>query len=310
MSLEYHIPVLLHTSIDALITNANGIYVDVTFGGGGHTRELLKGLDAEGKLFCFDQDPDAEKNFINEFSATKQITFIPQNFRYIQKFLRVQGVTKVDGIIADLGVSSHQFDEGSRGFSVRFDGPLDMRMDPSQQISAYEIINNYSEEQLKKIFSLYGEIRNSNQLAHIICNARTKFKQGGGKGIQTTSDLKNIALTVLKGERNPYLAQLFQAIRIEVNDEMSALREMLENSIQLIKPGGRVVVISYHSLEDRMVKNLFKTGNVYGDDESDIMGRRNVPFKTITKKPITPEMEELKNNPRSRSAKMRVGERQ
>ncbi|MFI5170941.1 MAG: 16S rRNA (cytosine(1402)-N(4))-methyltransferase RsmH [Chitinophagales bacterium] len=309
MSANYHIPVLLHTSIQSLVTDKNGIYVDVTFGGGGHSREIINRLDKNGKLFSFDQDPDAEKNFINEFSATNLVTFIPQNFRFIQKFLRVQGVSQVDGILADLGVSSHQFDEGTRGFSTRFDGPLDMRMNPAQQRSAYDIINNYSEEQLKNIFSLYGEIRNSNQLAHIIFNARGKMKQKTGKGIQTTTELKNIALTVVKGEINPYLSKLFQAIRIEVNDEMGALREMLESTIQLLKPGGRLVVISYHSLEDRMVKNLMKTGNVYGDEESDMMGRKNIPLKMITRKPITPDIDELKINPRSRSAKMRAAEK-
>ena len=310
MSATYHIPVLLHTSIENLITNPDGIYVDVTFGGGGHSREILKNLSSKGKLFCFDQDPDAEKNYINEFSANEQVTFIPQNFRYMQKFLRVHGVTQVDGIFADLGVSSHQFDEGERGFSVRFDGPLDMRMNNNQSISAFDVINNYTEDQLRNMFSLYGEVRNSKQLAHIIINARTKMKQNGGRGITTTGELKNIALTVVKGEHSPYLSTVFQAVRIAVNDEMEALREMLESTAQLLKPGGRLVVISYHSLEDRMVKNLIKTGSVLGENEGDIMGRKIIPFKSLTKKPILPDEKEIKENPRSRSAKMRVAKRE
>ncbi len=308
MSSDYHIPVLLHAGIRALITDPNGIYADATFGGGGHSKEILHHLGPQGKLFCFDQDPEAHKNFIREFSAT-QSAFIPQNFRFMQKFLRVQGVTKVNGIFADLGVSSHQFDEAARGFSTRFDARLDMRMDTKQAFTAYDCINTYSQEQLKNIFSTYGEIRNSNQLAAAIVNARKEIKTETGNGIQTTGELKNIALTVVKGERNVYLAQLFQAIRIEVNDEMGALKEMLESTPHLIIPGGRLVVISYHSLEDRMLKNMIRSGNVYGNDESDLMGRRDVPFEIITKKPIVPDAEELKRNPRSRSAKMRVGQR-
>lgn len=309
MSATYHIPVLLHTSIEQLITDPDGTYVDVTFGGGGHTREILKKLGKNGRLFCFDQDPDAESNFIHEFSANEQVTFIPQNFRYMQKFLRVNGVTQVDGILADLGVSSHQFDEGTRGFSVRFDGPLDMRMNTTQTISAFDVINNYTEDQLKNMFSLYGEVRNAKQLAHIIVNARTKMQQNGGKGISTTGQLKDIALTVAKGDRNPYLSTVFQAVRIVVNDEMGALQEMLESTVALIKPEGRLVVISYHSLEDRMVKNLMKTGNVFGENEGDLMGRKFIPFKSITKKPVLPDQNEIKENPRSRSAKLRVAER-
>lgn len=308
MSSGYHTPVLLHAGIQALITNPGGIYVDATFGGGGHSREILKHLSHEGKLFCFDHDPDAQKNFINEFSATNS-TFIPQNFRYMQKFLRVQGVAQVDGIFADLGVSSHQFDEAGRGFSTRFDARLDMRMNTTQETTAYDVINRYSQEQLRNMFGLYGEIRNANQLAHIIINARNKIKQQSGNGIQSTGELKEIALTVLKGERNAYLAKVFQAIRIEVNDEINALKEMLMSTVPLLKPGGRLVVISYHSLEDRMVKNLIRTGNVYGDESTDMMGRREVPLKSITKKPVVPDENEIRENPRSRSAKMRVAEK-
>ena len=302
----YHTPVLLHTSIQALITDPDGIYVDVTFGGGGHSKEILRHLSPKGKLYCFDQDVDAQNNFINEFDATNA-TFIPQNFRFLSKFLRVQGVTGVNGILADLGVSSHQFDEGNRGFSIRFDGPLDMRMNTAQPVSAFDIINRYTEEQLQNIFSLYGEIRNAKQLANAICAARLQLRSEGG--IKTTAQLREIALTVVKGEKNPYLAQLFQSVRIEVNEEMLALKEMLINAAQLIIPGGRLVVISYHSLEDRMVKNMMKTGDVYGNPEEDLMGRKNIPFKVVTKKPVTPEQDELQKNPRSRSAKLRVAEK-
>jgi 16S rRNA (cytosine1402-N4)-methyltransferase len=302
----YHTPVLLHTSIQALITDPDGIYVDVTFGGGGHSKEILRHLSPKGKLYCFDQDADAQHNFINEFDATNA-TLIPQNFRFISKFLRVQGVTKVHGILADLGVSSHQFDEGNRGFSIRFDGPLDMRMNSAQPVSAFDIINRYTEEQLQNIFSVYGEIRNAKQLANAICAARIQLRSEGG--IKTTAQLRDIALSVAKGEKNPYLAQLFQSVRIEVNDEMTSLKEMLTSTAQLIIPGGRLVVISYHSLEDRMVKNMMKTGDVYGNPEEDLMGRKNIPFKVVTKKPVTPDEEELRNNPRSRSAKLRVAEK-
>lgn len=302
----YHIPVLLHTSIQALITDPDGIYVDATFGGGGHSKGILQSLSPKGKLYCFDQDADAQNNFINEFDATNA-TLIPQNFRYLSKYLRVQGVSSVTGILADLGVSSHQFDEAERGFSIRYDGPLDMRMNNAQPNSGFDIINSYTEEQLQNIFSLYGEIRNSKQLASAICAARNAMRQTGG--IKTTTQLRDVALSVAKGEKNPYLAQVFQAVRIEVNDEMAALKELLESAAQVLAPGGRLVVISYHSLEDRMVKNMMKTGDVYGNPEEDLMGRKNIPFKVITKKPVTPDSDELQINPRSRSAKLRVAEK-
>lgn len=306
MTPVYHIPVLLHASIQALITDPNGIYVDATFGGGGHSREILRHLGSDGRLFCFDQDPDAQKNFINAFSATNA-TFIPQNFRYMQKFLRVQGVNKVHGILADLGVSSHQFDEAERGFSMRFDAPLDMRMAQQGTVNAYTIINRSSLEELQHLFGNYGEVRNARQLAQAIIQTRELFSATGG--IRTTGQLKHVAASVVKGELSPYLAQVFQAIRIAVNDEMRALQEMLESAATLLHPGGRLVVISYHSLEDRMVKNIMKTGNASGEIEEDLMGRKSFPFKVITKKPITPEAEELRNNPRSRSAKLRVAEK-
>lgn len=306
MTPAYHIPVLLHASIQALITDPDGIYVDATFGGGGHSREILRHLGPKGRLFCFDQDPDAQQNFINAFSATNA-TFIPQNFRFMQKFLRVQGVNTVHGILADLGVSSHQFDEADRGFSTRFDAPLDMRMAQQGSVNAYTIINRYTAEELQYLFGNYGEVRNARQLAQAIVSARTLFSATGG--IRTTGQLKQIAGSVAKGELPAYLAQVFQAIRIAVNDEMTALREMLEQSAHLLQPGGRLVVISYHSLEDRLVKNIMKTGNANGEIEEDLMGRKSFPYKVITKKPVTPEAEELKNNPRSRSAKLRVAEK-
>lgn len=306
MSSAYHIPVLLHTSIQALITDPNGIYVDATFGGGGHSKAILDQLQPKGRLFCFDQDPDAQQNFINAFSATNA-TFIPQNFRYMQKFLRVQGVNAVHGILADLGVSSHQFDEGTRGFSTRFDGPLDMRMAQQGETSAYDVINRWSAEQLQHIFGMYGEVRNARQLATAIVASRQLFSATGG--IQTTGQLREVALSVAKGEKHVYLAQVFQAIRIAVNDEMGALQDMLEQAAGMLVPGGRLVVISYHSLEDRMVKNVMKTGKVSGEMEEDLMGRKSFPYRVISKKPITPDEQELKTNPRSRSAKLRIAEK-
>ena len=306
MSEAYHIPVLLHPSIQALITDPNGIYVDTTFGGGGHSRAILEQLSPTGRLFCFDQDPDAQQNFIDAFSATNA-TFIPQNFRHMQKFLRVNGITKVNGILADLGVSSHQFDTGDRGFSIRFDGPLDMRMSKQGNHSAYDLINHSSAEQLQHIFGTYGEVRNARQLAHAIVQTRNLFAATGG--IRTTTQLRDVALSVLKGEKNPYLAQVFQALRIAVNDEMGALEDMLTSAAATLAPGGRLVVISYHSLEDRLVKHYMRAGNASGEPEEDLMGRKNVPFKVITRKPLLPTEEELEMNPRARSAKMRVAEK-
>lgn len=299
MSNAYHIPVLLHQSIHALIKNKSGIYVDVTFGGGGHSREILNQLNKEGKLFAFDQDGDAIKNKIDD----ERFYLINENFRYIKKFLRLHGIKTVDGILADLGVSSHQFDEAERGFSVRFDAELDMRMNTAQKISAKNILNSYDAKQLQQIFSSYGEIRNARQLSEAIVSSRKNFP------INSTNDLKEIIKTVVKGELNKYLAQVFQAIRIEVNDEMHALKEMLESTKDILKPGGRLVVISYHSLEDRIVKNVMKTGNAEGEIQEDIKGNKEKYFNSITKKPIEPEDAEIKMNTRSRSAKMRVAEK-
>ena len=295
---EYHKPVLLHQSIEALNIQPDGIYVDATFGGGGHSREIINKLSS-GHLYYFDQDPDAAKNALNDHRGT----FIPQNFRHMQKFLRLEGIKKADGILADLGVSSYQFDQASRGFSIRFDAPLDMRMNNKQQLSAADVLNIYSEKQLQDMFSKYGEIRNSKQLAETIKTQRRTNK------LQTTQQLVDLAKTVAKGEVNKYLAQVFQSVRMEVNDELGALKEMLNATIQLLKPGGRLVVISYHSLEDRIVKNFLKTGNTEGEQEEDLFGRKNKYFNIITKKPVIPGAAELKMNPRSRSAKMRTGER-
>lgn len=299
MSNAYHIPVLLHQSIHALIKNKSGVYVDVTFGGGGHSREILHQLNNDGKLFAFDQDADALKNKIED----ARFFLINENFRYIKKFLRLHGIKEVDGILADLGVSSHQFDEAERGFSVRFDAELDMRMNTSQKISAKNILNSYDAKQLQQIFSSYGEIRNAKQLSEAIVSSRKNFP------INSTNDLKEIIKTVVKGELNKYSAQVFQAIRIEVNDEMQALKEMLESAKDILKTGGRLVVISYHSLEDRIVKNMMKTGNADGEMQEDIKGNKEKYFNIITKKPIEPEDAEIKINTRSRSAKMRVAEK-
>jgi 16S rRNA (cytosine1402-N4)-methyltransferase len=299
MSKTYHIPVLLHQSIDALIKNRAGVYVDVTFGGGGHSREILKRLNSAGKLFAFDQDKDAIQNKIND----ARFILIEENFRHIKKFLRLYSMQKVDGILADLGVSSHQFDEAARGFSTRFNAQLDMRMNAAQKITAQHIINHYSAKQLQEMFSKYGEIRNARQLSEVIVNSRNTA------GIQSTTELMEIVKTVVKGELHKYAAQVFQAVRIEVNDEIHALKEMLESTVSSLLPGGRLVVISYHSLEDRMVKNLMKTGNIEGKLREDLKGNKEKYFEIITKKPVKPDDAEKRNNPRSRSAKMRVAEK-
>ncbi len=298
MNNEYHIPVLLHQSISALNIQPDGIYVDATFGGGGHSSEIIKQLNT-GHLYCFDQDPDAQQNALND----DHCTFIPQNFRHIQKFLRLERITKIDGILADLGVSSYQFDQASRGFSIRFDADLDMRMNSNQPLTAADVLNTYSEKQLQHLFSEYGEIRNSRQLAEAI------RKQRAIDTFRTTGNLVDVARSVLKGELNKYLAQVFQAIRMEVNDELGALKEMLNAIPKILKPGGRIVVISYHSLEDRLVKNLIRSGNTDGIEEEDIRGRKNKVFNIITKKPVMADENEQMKNPRSRSAKMRVGEK-
>jgi 16S rRNA (cytosine1402-N4)-methyltransferase len=301
MNNDYHIPVLLQACIDHLNILPNGIYVDLTFGGGGHSSHILKHLGEKGKLFAFDQDEDAQKNALKD----PRFTLIPQNFRYIKNYLRLYGVTKVDGILGDLGVSSHQFDEAERGFSIRFDAELDMRMNQQNALTAKRIVNEYEPRQLLRIFKEYGEIHNAGKLVNNISEARTK------KEISTTSDLKEVISNCTpKFEEHKYLAKVFQALRIEVNEEMEALKECLTQCVELLGPGGRMVMISYHSLEDRLVKNIIKAGNVEGIEKKDIIyGTGEKIFKNLTSKPILPTEDEIKNNTRARSAKLRVAEK-
>ena len=294
--MSYHNPVLLHESVDALAIKPNGVYVDVTFGGGGHSREILKRLGKDGKLFGFDQDADALANRIDD----ERFELIPQNFRYISRFLRFYGVKKVDGILADLGVSSHQFDEAKRGFSTRFEGDLDMRMNQKSKKSAREIINNYTEEKLAEILFLYGELRNSRKIAREIVHQRS------GKAIETSFQLKEVLQPFLpKGREHKILAQIYQAIRIEVNEELEVLKEFLQQVPSLLKPEGRLSVISYHSLEDRLVKRFIRTGLFDGEPEKDVFGNTNEPLKNVGKL-IIPSKEEIKINNRARSAKLRI----
>jgi 16S rRNA (cytosine1402-N4)-methyltransferase len=296
-AMSYHNPVLLFESVDGLAIDPNGIYVDVTFGGGGHSREILKRLNAEGKLFAFDQDEDALQNTIND----DRFVLIQENFRHIKRFLRLYGVKKVDGILADLGVSSHQFDEASRGFSTRFDADLDMRMSKKEGLSAYEVINSYSEEALSSMFFQYGELRNSKAIAKEIVSARAD------KEIKTSFDLKEVLRRFLpKPKEHKILAQIFQAIRIEVNQEMEVLKEFLLQAPELLKEDGRLSVISYHSLEDRLVKRFLQNGLFEGEPEKDFYGNINVPFKKAGKL-IIPSSQEIKENNRARSAKLRIG---
>ena len=294
--MNYHSPVLLEESIDALAIKENGMYVDVTFGGGGHSREILNRLGENGRLFGFDQDPDALGNVIDD----KRFTLIPENFRYISRFLRFHGVKKVDGILADLGVSSHQFDEAERGFSIRFDGDLDMRMNQKSKISAKEIISNYSEEKLAEILFLYGELRNSRNIAKTIVEKRQEEK------IETSFQLKEVLQRFLpKAKEHKILAQIFQAIRIEVNEELDVLKEFLEQIPNLLKEEGRLSVISYHSLEDRLVKRFIRTGLFFGEPEKDVFGNIEVPMLKIGKL-IVPNTAEINANNRARSAKLRI----
>ncbi len=294
--MSYHNPVLLHESIDALDIKEGGVYVDVTFGGGGHSREILNRLGENGKLFAFDQDPDALGNVIDD----SRFTLIPENFRYITRFLRFHGVRKVDGVLADLGVSSHQFDEAERGFSTRFEGVLDMRMNQKSKMSAKEIINKYSEEKLADILFMYGELRNSRNIAKTIVEEREKEK------IETSFQLKTILKRYLpNAKEHKILAQIFQAIRIEVNEELDVLKEFLEQMPNLLKEEGRLSVISYHSLEDRLVKRFIRTGLFKGELEKDVFGRSNEPMQKVGKL-IIPKAEEIKINNRARSAKLRI----
>ena len=295
----YHEAVLLNESIAGLSIQPNGIYVDVTFGGGGHSKSILQKLE-NGKLFAFDQDTDAQQNSIDD----ERLVLITQNFRFIKNFLRLEGICEVDGILADLGVSSHQFDTAERGFSIRKDGDLDMRMNRNQELSAKIIVNDYNTNELSQIFRSFGELDNAYVLAKSIVNYRKE------KVISTTDDLKDaVKEHVPPHKKNKILAKLFQAIRIEVNDEINSLKDMLSQSVELLKKGGRLSVISYHSLEDRLVKNLIKSGNFEGEIEKDFYGVPKLVLNSINRKPITATQEELEANPRSRSAKLRVGQK-
>lgn len=299
-SSPYHVPVLFYETLDALQIKPDGIYVDCTFGGGGHSNGILDKLDANGRLIAFDQDADAAQNI----PADERVVFVQNNFRHLQRFLRLHGFLKVDGILADLGVSSHQFDKGERGFSTRFEGPLDMRMDQRQENTASNILKKYTEQQLHKLFEQYGEVTNSKTLAKQVVQQRSH------NPLQTIAQLKAMISPVVKGNPNKYLAQVFQALRIEVNDEMGALKEMLEQLPAVLKPGGRAAVITFHSLEDRLVKNFFKNGTFDEQQENSLLPEeRKSELKIITKKPIIAGEEEVKRNPRSRSAKLRVAER-
>lgn len=304
----YHIPVLLNESIDGLNIQPGGIYVDVTMGGGGHSHEILKRLDANAHLYSFDQDADAEANLKqnhgDDLLNDERFTFVRSNFRYLKNWMRYHGVEQIDGLLADLGVSSHHFDDESRGFSFRFESPLDMRMNKRSSKTAADIVNNYAEEALADIFYLYGELKNSRKIASLLVKARQEKK------IETTGDFIAVVEPLFKREREKKdLAKLFQALRIEVNGEMSALKELLTSVVDILKPGGRLSVITYHSLEDRIVKNIMKAGNIEGKIEQDFFGCINTPFKLINNKVIVPTDEEQEKNPRSRSAKLRIAEK-
>ncbi len=295
----YHTSVLLHECIDGLAIKPDGIYVDVTFGGGGHSRAILEKLGPNGRLFAFDQDPDAWRQA--EKIDDDRLELITANFRHIQKYLRIHGIKEVDGIMADFGVSSFQLDAAERGFSTRFDGPLDMRMGPSASTDAAEVLNSYSAENLQKIFGMYGEIKNARTLAQAVVQARTQ------KGLKTTSEFKEILAKLAPRSREfKYFAQAFQAVRIEVNQELAVIEEFLEQAATLLSPGGRLVVLAFHSLEDRLVKNFIRTGDCHGKEDKDLFGVVHKPVESVIRKPITASEEELKRNPRSRSAKLRI----
>lgn len=297
---NYHTPVLLQPCIDALNIKEGGNWVDVTFGGGGHSRAMLQAMHGSGHLYSFDQDPDT----FNNRPADSNFTLIYSNFRFLKNWMRYYGVTHIDGLLADLGVSSHHFDDPTRGFSFRGDGPLDMRMNSKAALTASQVVNTYSEEQLAQIFYIYGELHNSRQIANAIVRERSKHE------ILTVNDfLDTVERTTNITRRKKDLAKIFQALRIEVNHEMDALKEMLMGAVQLLKPGGRLVVLTYHSLEDRMVKNIIKTGNIEGKINQDFYGNVIKPLKAVNNKVIVPSDEEQQNNPRSRSAKLRVAEK-
>jgi 16S rRNA (cytosine1402-N4)-methyltransferase len=310
----YHVPVLLKDSVNGLNIRPGGIYVDVTFGGGGHSREILSRLSADAHLYSFDQDEDAEQNLFLKEGMTKDdnlqdsniqnFTFVRSNFRYLKNWMRYYGVEHIDGLLADLGVSSHHFDDATRGFSFRYDAPLDMRMNKRAQQKASDVINEYGEKELADIFYLYGEMKNARQIASTIVRERSK------KPILTTQDLLTVIDPLFRREREKKdMAKLFQALRIEVNHELEALHEMLKGATELLRPGGRLSVITYHSLEDRIVKNMMKTGNIEGKVQQDFFGRVESPYILINNKVILPDAEEQELNPRSRSAKLRIAER-
>ena len=298
--MNYHLPVMLNECIEGLNIRPEGTYVDATFGGGGHSRAILSQLGESGRLIAFDQDADALANAIED----SRFKLLNENFRHMKSFLRLQGVRSVDGILADLGVSSHQFDVAERGFSTRFNGELDLRMDRRQEVTARELVNRMDEHELTRILRLYGELPNAYQMAKAICRARAE------KEIETTFDLREAVKHHLpRGMENKYLAMLFQALRIEVNGELEALQEMLRQAAELLNPGGRIAVMSYHSLEDRIVKNFFRAGNFEGEIEKDFYGNPIVPLKPVSRKAIVAGEEELQRNPRSRSARLRVAEK-
>lgn len=296
----YHVPALLNECMEGLNITPQGCYVDVTFGGGGHSREILKHLGSEGRLFSFDQDADAQGNIIDD----ERFTFVYSNFRYLKNFMHYHGIEQVDGILADLGVSFHHFDDSERGFSFRFDAPLDMRMNKKARLTAAEILATYDDRKLAQLFSLYGELRNAHRIASAIVAKRSTG------GVKTTGQLLEVVSPFInRKQEKKELAQLFQALRIEVNNEMDSLRSMLQQASEMLNPGGRLVVITYHSLEDRIVKNFIKTGNVEGVVEKDFFGRVSAPLVAVNNKVIVPTDEEVERNPRARSAKLRIAEK-
>ncbi len=300
MKAEYHRPALLQETVDLLSVRPDGTYVDVTFGGGGHSAEILRRLGPNGKLFAFDKDPDAQQNLLQD----PRFQLIDQDFRFIEKALNSKGITQVDGILGDLGVSSHQFDEGSRGFSFRFDARLDMRMDPSADFDAVDLLNSYSEADLRQILKEWGDVQQAGKIAAAIVTARKNRR------IETTGDMERVVGSVIAAQNlTKILTLVYQAIRIEVNGELDALEALLESGLRLLRPGGRMAIISYHSLEDRLTKQFFKTGNLKGDDQRDFFGRSLCPWKLVTKKAVVPSAQEERENPRSRSAKLRAAEK-
>ncbi|HXB95453.1 MAG TPA: 16S rRNA (cytosine(1402)-N(4))-methyltransferase RsmH [Puia sp.] len=298
---SYHLPVMLQESLEGLAIRPDGAYVDCTFGGGGHSRGILGRLGPEGRLFAFDQDSDARANLPED----SRIVFLPHNFRHLARMLRLHDAAPVDGILADLGVSSHQFDEGARGFSFRYEGDLDMRMDRRQTLTAFDVVNSWTEPQLHRLFEQYGEVTNAKTLARAIVAAR------GSISLRSIANFKTALNGVVKGNPNKYFAQVFQALRIAVNDELGALKELLQQVPDLLSAGGRVAIITFHSLEDRLVKNFFKKGSFEDEDPSNSFGQIEAPplLKAMTKKPVTPGETELRQNPRSRSAKLRIAQR-